>query len=169
MKKTIRLTESELRNMITESVKRVLNESLTNDIKSKFWKMKNLPKVKPFDEIENQVIQQNKRDNKKPYNPYTYNKQNFHQESPEYGSKEFDKMYNADDGWVMGKIQRDIKNMKSYLNGEKTYDGSFMYLIGNDYDSIHMAKKYGLTKYYQYLEELYKKVIQKHESEINNN
>ena len=32
-----------------------------------------------------------------------------------------------------------------------------------------MAKKYGLTKYYQYLEELYKKVIQKYESEINNN
>ena len=169
MKKTIRLTESELRNMISETVKSVINEGLTNDIKSKFWKMKNLPKVNPFDEIENQVIQQNKRNNQKPYNPYTYNKQNFHQESPEYGSEEFNKMYNADDGWVMGKIQRDIRNMKSYLNGEKSYDESFMHLIGNDFDSIHLAKEYGLSKYYQYLEELYKKVMQKYKSEINNN
>ena len=171
MKKTIRLTEYELRTMISETVKSVIYKGLTNDIKSKFWKMKNLPKVNPFDEIENQVIQQHKRDNQKPYNPYTYNKQNFHQEEPEYGSEEFDKMYNADDGWVMAKIQRDIRNMKSYLNGKKTYDESLMYLIGNDndYDSIQMAKRYGLTKYYQYLDELYKKVIQKHESEINNN
>ena len=169
MKKSIRLTENELRKIISETVKFVINESLTNSIKSEFWKMKNLPKVNPFGKIENQSIQQTKRDNQKPHNPYTYNKQNFHQQSPEYGSKEFNKMYNADDGWVMGKIQRDIKNMKSYLNGEKTYDESFMNLIGNDFDSIHLAKKYCLSKYYQYLEELYKKVIQKYKSEINYN
>lgn len=169
MKKTIRLTENELRNMISETVKSIINEGLTNSIKSEFWKMKNLPKVNPFSKIENQAIQQTRRDNQKPYNPYTYNKQNFHQESPEYGSKEFNKMYNADDGWVMGTIQRDIRNMKSYLNGEKTYDESFMNLIGHDTDSIHLAKKYGLSKYYQYLEDLYKKVIQKYKSEINNN
>ena len=76
MKQRVRLTESELRKMISETVRSVINESLTNDIKSGFWKIKNLPKVNPFGKIENQAIQQTKRDNQKPYNPYTYNKQN---------------------------------------------------------------------------------------------
>jgi hypothetical protein len=165
MKQTIKLKESELKRMIAESVKRVLMEDLDN-IKSWMWKKKNLPKSKHSGNIADDAIQSVKRENKKPYNPYTYNKRNFHLQSPEYGSKDFDKMYNADDGWVMGKIQRDIENMKSYLMGEKNYDEAHLYLMGYDDDSIHLAKKYGLTKYYQYLEDLYKMVIQKRKSEI---
>ena len=42
MKRTIKLTESELRNMIYESVKRVLNEKLGDNVKTKFAYAKNM-------------------------------------------------------------------------------------------------------------------------------
>lgn len=56
--------------------------------------------------------------------------------------------------------------MKSYLNDERSYEESNLQLIGYEYDSINLAKEYGLDKYAQYLDVLYKKVIQKRKSEI---
>lgn len=156
-------------NMITEISKRVLNEGVLDRVKSGLWKAKNLPKVNPFKKSEDIFVQQNIRDNKRPYNPHTYNKNNFHSDTPEYGSKEFNKMFNSDDGWVMGVIQRDIRNMKSYLNGETSYEDSILQLMGGDNDSISLAKKYGLDKYAEYLNRLYKEVIQKHKSEVSGN
>ena len=115
------------------------------------WKAKNVaPK---FDYVKQQ--------NALPHNPYTYNKRNFHDSAPEYGTKEFDKIFKADDGWVMGHILRDIDNMKAYLNGESEFDGQLMGFVPKD---IKMAEEYGLTKYSQYLQQLYGKVKEKHQS-----
>jgi hypothetical protein len=168
MKRKIRLTESDLHNIVKESVRRILSEDFGNSIKSTLWKAKNLPITNPFatkDPYSN-AIELSKRDNKKPYNPYTYNKTNFHDVSPEYGTKEFDNMYNADDGWVMSTIQRDISNMKKYLNGEKGFNELPLSHIGDDeHGSMALAKKYGLTKYYEYLQDLYNQVVQKYKSE----
>lgn len=146
------IKESRLREMIAESVKKVLKEGFGDNIKSALWKAKNLPPK--YDYV--------KRQNALPHNPYTYNKRNFHDSSPEYGTKEFDKMYKADDGWVMGNIQRDIENMKAYLNGESEFDNILMGFVPKD---IKMAEEYGLPKYSQYLKELYGKVKDKHQSE----
>ena len=152
MKKRIRLTEQDLHRVIKEAVKKMLSEGFGDKIKSTLWKVKN---VAP----KNNDI---KRRNALPYNPYTYNKRNFHDDSPEYGTNEFDKMYNADDGWVMGYIQRDIRNMKAYLDGKYKYEELPLYFVPKD---IEMAEEYGLQKYSQYLEYLYGKVKEKHQSE----
>lgn len=64
-------------------------------------------------------------------------------------------MYNADDGWVMGHIQKDIDNMKKFLNGEVA---GINRSIPN---TISMAEEYGLTKYAEYMKQLYKEVQQK--------
>ena len=142
MKYTI--SESRFKEIIKESIE----EGIADAIKSGLWKAKNV------------YTQSNdvKRQNTKPYNPYTYNKKNFHQSSPDYGTKEFNKMYNADDGWVMGFIQKDIDNMKKFLNGEVA---GINRSIPN---TISMAEEYGLTKYAEYMKQLYNEV----QSKMNN-
>lgn len=141
MKYTI--SETRLREIIRESIE----EGIGDAIKSGFWKIKNVY-TKP-----NWV----KRENEKPHNPYTYNKKNFHSDEPEYGTTEYKKMYNADDGWVMEYIQRDIENMKNFLNGTLR-NTDVLKLIP---DTIEMADEYGLTKYSEYLKKLYSQVKQK--------
>lgn len=140
MKYTI--SESRFKQIIKESIE----EGIADAIKSGLWKAKNVY-MQPNDV---------KRENTKPYNPYTYNKKNFHID-PEYGTKEYDSMYNADDGWVMGFIQRDIDNMQKFLNDE-TETVAMSKSIPND---ISMAEEYGLTKYAEYMKKLYQKVQQK--------
>ena len=142
MKYTI--SEARFKEIIKESIE----EGIADAIKSGLWKAKNV------------YTQSNdvKRQNTKPYNPYTYNKKNFHQSSPDYGTKEFNKMYNADDGWVMGHIQRDIDNMQKFLKGENEYNETLMGFVPKD---IQMANEYGLTKYAEYLKQLYQSVQQK--------
>jgi len=164
----IREPELDVEGGLEYYVQTILSEDFGNNIKSTLWKAKNLPIPNPFNMNDpySNAIELSKRDNKKPYNPYTYNKTNFHDVSPEYGTKEFDNMYNADDGWVMNTIQRDISNMKKYLNGEKGFNELPLSHIGDDeHGSMALAKKYGLTKYYEYLQDLYNQVVQKYKSE----
>ena len=141
MKYTI--SESKFKQIIKESIE----EGIADAIKSGLWKAKNVH-MQP-----NYV----KRENTKPHNPYTYNKKNFHID-PEYGTKEYKSMYNADDGWVMGFIQKDIDNMKKFLNGEVA---GINRSIPN---TISMAEEYGLTKYAEYMKQLYNEV----QSKMNN-
>lgn len=138
------ISESRFKEIIKESIE----EGIADAIKSGLWKAKNV------------YAQSNdvKRQNAKPYNPYTYNKKNFHQSSPDYGTKEFNKMYNADDGWVMGHIQRDIDNMQNFLKGENEYNETLMGFVPKD---IQMANEYGLTKYAEYMKKLWQAVQQK--------
>ena len=70
-------------------------------------------------------------------------------------------MYNADDGWVMGHIQRDIDNMQKFLKGENEYNETLMGFVPKD---IQMANEYGLTKYAEYMKQLYNEV----QSKMNN-
>lgn len=141
MKYTI--SEARFKEIIKESIE----EGIADAIKSGLWKAKNV------------YTQSNyvKRENTKPHNPYTYNKKNFHID-PEYGTKEYKSMYNADDGWVMGFIQKDIDNMKKFLNGEVA---GINRSIPN---TISMAEEYGLTKYAEYMKQLYNEV----QSKMNN-
>ena len=141
MKYTI--SEARFKEIIKESIE----EGIADAIKSGLWKAKNV------------YTQSNdvKRQNAKPYNPYTYNKKNFHQSSPDYGTKEFNKMYNADDGWVMGFIQRDIDNMQKFLNG----DAETVAISRSIPKDISMAEEYGLTKYAEYMKKLWQAVQQK--------
>lgn len=141
MKYTI--SETRFKEIIKESIE----EGIADAIKSGLWKAKNVH-MQPNDV---------KRENTKPYNPYTYNKKNFHID-PEYGTKEYKSMYNADDGWVMGFIQKDIDNMKKFLNGEVA---GINRSIPN---TISMAEEYGLTKYAEYMKQLYNEV----QSKMNN-
>lgn len=143
MKYTI--SEARFKEIIKESIE----EGIADAIKSGLWKAKNV------------YMQPNyvKRENTKPHNPYTYNKKNFHI-NPEYGTKEYNSMYNADDGWVMGFIQRDIDNMQKFLNGEAE-TAAMSKSIPKD---IQMANEYGLTKYAEYMKQLYNKV----QSKMNN-
>lgn len=141
MKYTI--SESRFKEIIKESIE----EGIADAIKSGLWKAKNVY-MQPNDV---------KRENTKPHNPYTYNKKNFHVD-PEYGTKEYKSMYNADDGWVMGFIQKDIDNMKKFLNGEVA---GINRSIPN---TISMAEEYGLTKYAEYMKQLYNEV----QSKMNN-
>lgn len=143
MKYTI--SEARFKEIIKESIE----EGIADAIKSGLWKAKNV------------YMQPNyvKRENAKPYNPYTYNKKNFHI-NLEYGTKEYNSMYNADDGWVMGFIQRDIDNMQKFLNGEAE-TAAMSKSIPKD---IQMANEYGLTKYAEYMKQLYNKV----QSKMNN-
>lgn len=138
MKYTI--SEARFKEIIKESIE----EGIADAIKSGLWKAKNV------------YTQSNdvKRQNAKPHNPYTYNKKNFHVD-PEYGTKEYKSMYNADDGWVMGFIQKDIDNMKKFLNGEVA---GINRSIPN---TISMAEEYGLTKYAEYMKQLYNEVQSK--------
>lgn len=138
MKYTI--SESRFKQIIKESIE----EGIADAIKSGLWKAKNVY-MQPNDV---------KRENTKPHNPYTYNKKNFHID-PEYGTKEYKSMYNADDGWVMGHIQKDIDNMRKFLNGEVAG------INRSIPDTISMAEEYGLTKYVEYMKKLYKEVQQK--------
>lgn len=141
MKYTI--SEARFKEIIKESIE----EGIVDAIKSGLWKAKNV------------YMQPNyvKRENTKPHNPYTYNKKNFHID-PEYGTKEYKSMYNADDGWVMGFIQKDIDNMKKFLNGEVA---GINRSVPN---TISMAEEYGLTKYAEYMKQLYNEV----QSKMNN-
>ena len=141
MKYTI--SESRFKEIIKESIE----EGIADAIKSGLWKAKNV------------YTQPNyvKRENTKPHNPYTYNKKNFHKSSPDYGTKEFNKMYNADDGWVMGFIQRDIENMQKFLNG----DAETVAISRSIPKDISMAEEYGLTKYAEYMKKLWQAVQQK--------
>lgn len=141
MKYTI--SETRFKEIIKESIE----EGIADAIKSGLWKAKNVH-MQPNDV---------KRENTKPHNPYTYNKKNFHID-PEYGTKEYKSMYNADDGWVMGFIQKDIDNMKKFLNGEVA---GINRSIPN---TISMAEEYGLTKYAEYMKQLYNEV----QSKMNN-
>ena len=144
MKYTI--SEARFKEIIKESIE----EGIADAVKSGLWNAKNVYTH------SNDV----KRQNAKPYNPYTYNKKNFHQSSPDYGTKEFNKMYNADDGWVMGHIQRDIDNMQKFLNGEV----ETLAMSNSIPKDISMAKEYGLTKYAEYMKQLYNEV----QSKMNN-
>ena len=101
-----------------------------------------------------------KRENTKPHNPYTYNKKNFHQSSPDYGTKEFNKMYNADDGWVMGFIQRDIDNMQKFLNGDAE-----TVAISRSIPKIFLCGGIWSDKYSEYMKKLWQAVQQKIKNE----
>ena len=132
-----------------EIIKKSIDERIADVIKSGLWKAKNV------------YMQPNyvKRENAKAYNPYTYNKKNFHI-NPEYGTKEYNSMYNADDGWVMGFIQRDIDNIQKFLNGE----AETVAMSKSIPKDIEMANEYGLTKYAEYMKQLYNEV----QSKMNN-
>ena len=61
----------------------------------------------------------------------------------------------------MGHIQRDIDNMQKFLKGENEYNETLMGVVPKD---IQMANEYGLTKYAEYMKQLYNEV----QSKMNN-
>ncbi|MBR1712486.1 MAG: hypothetical protein IJ722_03700 [Alloprevotella sp.] len=141
MKKVIRIKESELRNMIYESVREMVEEGdFLNQIKSGLWKSANaLPNL-----INNSTDERN---------PYTYNKKHFYYDMPDKNSKEYQKLQNADDGLLVNSIILYCEHMKEYLKGE-TNDISDrgMWEIRN---CIRRSEECGLTRYADYMKDLY--------------
>lgn len=146
MKQKITIKESELRNMIYESVREIVNEdNFIDGIKTNLWRVKNV-----FDKAGKTYTRAD--------NPYTYNKRNFHEVMPSEDSKEYKKITKADDGYETEMVIWAIERLKSYLKGSSNMTTRGLHQLKI---VIETAEKYGLEKYFDYASKLFNQVVDK--------
>lgn len=157
MKYTI--NESQLREIIAESVNYVLNEGILDNMKQGWWNFRHISRMYP--PFSSHIPTLPQEDNVRAHNPYTYNKRNFYPESPGYKSKESTDITMDDDGWIVNRVHSDVYYLKQCLG-----DGSELPEFRENciHKDIELAEEYGLTKYAQHLRKMYFQYLQQHKN-----
>ena len=154
-KKVIRITESELKGLIQETLTKILDEGIFDKALEKGYNVgKHIerafnPKIKDDIAVYDRKIKER--------NPFTYNKKDFNPFKPEKGSKEYkQRLEKASDRLLMQNFYFYVDELEKDIKEGNQLSEESRFHIEN---TISFLKEAGLTKYAEYLRRLYKMCI----------